>query len=231
MLKHNDDLALCAQAHEEEVITKDCYNLKSFVGKDIKYIVDIGANIGAFSVHAMTLFPEAKIISCEPEPTLMHYIKENTDNKLIYVEKAIVGDPNLKEVNFSVCKWQGNHHVEGKFDMETYSKVGSEILRTITVPAITLAQVIGDNHFPRIDLLKIDTEGSEPDILQSLYSMKMLWNVRNIIGEWHSQKDLAIIKDVLKDTHDVVYTDGAFKDGSGAVANGGFTATLKVTQP
>lgn len=227
MLKANEELRLCADAHEEEVITKDSYGIKSLLEKhtDIEYIVDIGANIGAFSVHLQRLLPNAKIIACEPEPMMMGYIKENTDNKLIYVEKAVVGDQKLKEVEFSICKWQGNHHVKGKFDMETYSKVGSEILRTIVVPAITLQQIVDENNFPRIDLLKIDTEGSEPDILQSIRTW--VKNIKYIIGEWHSQKDLALIEDALKYTHDVVLTNGAFVDGNGAVANGGFTAELK----
>ena len=47
------------------------------------------------------------------------------------------------------------------------------------------------------------------------------------MGEWHSQKDLEAIKEVLAETHDTVYTDGAFKEPSGLTANGGFTATLK----
>jgi len=47
------------------------------------------------------------------------------------------------------------------------------------------------------------------------------------VGEWHSQKDLEAIKEVLAETHDTVYTDGAFKEPSGLTANGGFTATLK----
>jgi FkbM family methyltransferase len=231
MLKASEELRLDADAHEQEVITNDSYGLKSFAEthKDVEYVVDIGANIGAFSVHAHNIFPNAKIISCEPESSMMDYLRENTDNKLIYIEAAIVGDPNLRDVEFSICKWQGNHHVKGKFDMETFGRpeIGSEILYSRTVPAITLEAVVDLAMFPRIDLLKIDTEGSEPDILEG--AKDWLKNIKYIMGEWHSQKDLIRIKEVLKDTHDTVYTDGVhFKDVRGEVANGGFTAVLKV---
>lgn len=229
MLQASDNLRLCADAHEEEVITKDSYEIKALSERDsdIKYIVDIGANIGCFGIQVSRFFPEAKIIVCEPEPELMKYNKINTDNKLIYVEKAIVGDPKLTEVQFSVCKWQGNHHVKGKFRMDTYGvpEVGSEILYDITVPATTLGQVIADNNFPRVDLLKIDTEGSEPDILESVKGW--LGNIRHIAVEWHSQDDLARIKKALEATHDMAITDGFFHETNGAVANGNLLAELK----
>lgn len=228
MLKASPELRICADAHEEEVITKDSYGIKGILEKDpnIEYIVDIGANVGAFSTHMQRLIPNAKIISCEPESSMMACVKDNTDNKLIYVEKAIIGDPNIKEIKFNICKWQGNHHVVGTFDMAIYTSAGSVILNEITVPAITLMKVVTDNNFPRIDLLKIDTEGSEPMILTSI--KPWLKNIKYIIGEWHSQKDLAIIKDVLKDTHNTIFSDGFFKEpATGLPANGNILAVLK----
>jgi FkbM family methyltransferase len=228
MLKASEELRLCANAHEEEVIVKDSYRLKPLILKDpnIQYVVDIGGNIGAFSTHVQRLLPLAKVIVCEPEPSMMHYIKENTDNKLIYVEKAVIGDPTVKEVTFNICKWQGNHHVDGRFNWDAYKPVGSEKLRSIAVGATTLQQIVDENSFPRIDLLKIDTEGSEPEILQGI--KPWLKNIRHIIGEWHSQKDLAIIKEVLKDTHNTTFEDGFFTEpATGLKANGNFYAELK----
>ncbi len=230
MLKANEELRVCADAHEDEVITKDSYSLRALLERDkgIEYIVDVGANIGAFSNFAQRLFPEAKIIACEPESMMMSFVKENTENKIIYVEKAIVGDPLQKEVQFNICKWQGNHHVDGVFNKEVYCKpeVGSEILRSITVPATDLMTVLKENNFPRIDLLKIDTEGAEPQILESM--KPWLKNVRHIMIEWHSQKDLERIKEALKDTHSCTFVDGFFKEENGTPANGNIVAELKI---
>ncbi len=229
MLKASQELRVCADAHEEEVITKDSYSLKALLerDKDIKYIVDIGANIGAFSVFCQRLFPDAKIISCEPEPSMMGFIKENTDNKLIYVEKAIVGNDNKDEVKFNICKWQGNHHIDGVFNKDVYCKpeVGSEILSSITVKCISLVNLMVAENFPRIDLLKIDTEGAEPEILESAKSW--LKNIKHIMLEWHSQKDLVRIKEALKETHNLTFVDGYFKEADGTPANGNIVAELK----
>ena len=226
MLKASNELRLCADAHEAEVITNDCYKLKELAERDndIKYIVDIGGNIGAFSIQCSRVFPEAQVIMCEPEPSLVECAKENIadipGNKVSFVEKAIVGDESLEKVQFSVCKWQGNHHVKGRFRMDTYGvpEVGSEILYDIEVPATSLSKVIKENNFPRIDLLKMDTEGCEPEILESI--KPWLKNVRHIVAEWHSQDDLARIQAALADTHTTTLIDGFFHEQNGAIANG-----------
>jgi len=183
LIKAEGELSECARLHEEEVITNDSYHLKELYRKDqdIHYVVDIGANVGAFSFYIHQLYPKAKIISCAPEEKCMEYTKANTNNELVYVNKAIVGDPDLKEVKFNICRWAGNHHVDGKFDMETYSKCGTVIENQIVVPAITLQKVVDDNKFPRIDLLKIDTEGSEVDVLEGIRSWHN--NVKYILRE------------------------------------------------
>lgn len=227
MLQSNEELRLCAEAHEQEVIVNDSYGLRALLEKDpgIEYVVDIGGNVGAFSSFVHSLLPGARIILCEPEEMMMGYAKLNTGNELVYVQKAIIGDREVAEVKFNICKWQGNHHVDGRFNWDNYTPAGSVKVGDRMVPAATVNDVAEQNGFPRIDLLKIDTEGSEPEILESL--VPYLHSVRHIVGEWHSQADLARIKEALSLTHDAVYTDGAFREPSGLIANGGFAAELK----
>lgn len=208
MLKHSKELELCAEAHEEAVINQDEYRIKELAefDKHIEYIVDLGANLGAASHHFQSIFPEAKILVCEPEPELMKYAKENTDNKLTYVEEAIIGD-DRKEVTFNVCKWQGNGHVDGNFRWDLFEPMGSEKVGQIQVKASTLKDIMDRYEFPRIDLLKIDTEGMEGQILTKFKPYLHL--VKHFRGEWHGDKDREIIREALKDTHDL-YIDRRF---------------------
>lgn len=219
MLKHSPELELCAQAHEDAVITADEYKIKELfdADKDIKYIVDLGANLGSASKHFQSFFPEAKILVCEPEPELMKYAKENTDNKLIYVEEAIIGD-NRKEVTFNVCKWQGNGHVDGNFRWDLFAPMGSEKIGQIQVPASTLKDIIDRYEFPQIDLLKIDTEGMEGQILTKFKPYLHL--VKHFRGEWHGDIDREVMREALKDTHEI-HIDRRFK------THGDFFATRK----
>ena len=169
MLQASDELRLCADSHEEAVITKDEYGIVPLAAMDpdVEYIVDIGGNVGCASLMFQRNFPNAKIICCEPEPENMNYAKLNTEDKLIYVQKAIVGKDDVRHVKFNVCGWAGNHHVDGHFRWDLFEPMGSRLVRSITVPATTLRQVMEENGFPRIDLLKIDCEGLEGEILQS----------------------------------------------------------------
>lgn len=204
MLQASNELRVCADSHEQAVITDDEYGIKAMATLDpsIEYIVDIGGNVGCASLMFQMHFPNAKIICCEPAPENMKYAKLNTGDKLIYVEKAIVGNDD-KEVTFNICGWAGNHHVDGHFRWDLFEPMGSRKVSEITVPAMTLKEVIDENNFPRIDLLKIDCEGLEGEILQKFKPYMHL--VKHFRGEWHGDADIPLIEDAFKDTHDVTF--------------------------
>jgi FkbM family methyltransferase len=219
MLQASDELRECADAHEEAVIVQDEYQIKDLYAqdRDIEYIVDIGANLGTAAFKFQTFYPKAKILVCEPEPELMKYAKLNTNNKLTYVEKAVIGD-DRKEVTFNVCKWAGNGHVDGHFRWDLFAPMGSKKIGEIKVPACTLKDLVDEYNFPRIDLLKIDTEGMESEILKAY--KPYLKNVKYIRGEWHGDEEKSLIREILQDTHDILLE-------SAQDTHGGIFAELK----
>lgn len=201
-LYFSPELKECVDGHYEAVVVHDEYKIAELAekDKDIKYIVDLGANVGMASMHFQSFFPDAKILTCEPEPECMKYTKLNTENKLTYIEEAIIGD-DRKEVTFNVCKWAGNGHVDGNFRWDLFEPMGSMKVAEIKVPASTLKDIIDRNEFPKIDLLKIDTEGMEGQILTKF--KPYLSVVKHFRGEWHGDKDREIMKEALKDTHEI----------------------------
>lgn len=200
--EYNDKLELTTKAHYTAVIEEDEYKVKELADydKDIRFIVDLGANVGTASYQFQKFFPNAKIIVCEPEPELLEYARKNTDDKLIYVADAIIGD-DRKEVTFNICKWEGNGHVDGNFRWDLFAPMGSEKAGQIQVPASTLKEIMDRYEFPQIDLLKIDTEGMEGQILTKFKPYMNL--VKHFRGEWHGDVDREIIREALKDTHDI----------------------------
>lgn len=204
MLQASEKLRMCADAHEEAVITNDEYRVRELfaLDRDIEYIVDLGANLGTASFKFQTVFPKAKIIAVEPEPELMKYCKLNTNDKLIYEEVAVIGD-DRKEVTFNLCQWEGNGHVDGNFRWDLFTPMGSKKVGEIKVPAMTLKELMDKHKFPRIDLLKIDTEGMEGQILTKFKPYMKL--VKHFRGEWHGDVDREIIKEALEDTHEVSF--------------------------
>ena len=203
-LHYSPELEECAFGHFKAVVEEDEYRVQELFdnGEKIEYIVDIGANLGTASMQFQRFFPDAKILVCEPEPELMKYAKLNTDNKLTYVEEAIIGD-DRKEVTFNVCAWAGNGHVDGNFRWDLFEPMGSKLDHKITVPASTLKDLMDRYNFPRIDLLKIDTEGMEGQILTAFKPYMHL--VKHFRGEWHGDKEIPIMRDAIKDTHDYYF--------------------------
>lgn len=201
-IHHSEALKECFEGHYKAVVEEDEYKVAELFeqDKDIKYIIDIGANLGTASMQFRKFFPDAKILVCEPEPELMKYAKLNTDNALTYVEEAIIGD-DRKEVTFNVCKWAGNGHVDGNFRWDLFEPMGSKLDHKITVKASTLKDLMDRYEFPHIDLLKIDTEGMEGQILTAFKPYMSL--VKHFRGEWHGQADCEVMKRALKDTHEV----------------------------
>jgi len=199
-LHFSPELKECVEGHYVAVVEDDEYRLQELADsdKDIEYIVDLGANVGMFSMHAHNIFPDAKILACEPNPECMKYTKLNTDNELTYIEEAIIGDER-KEVTFNVCEWAGNGHVSGNFRWDLFEPMGSKLDHEITVPASTLKEIMDRHNFPRIDLLKVDTEGMEGQILTAFKPYMSL--VKHFRGEWHGREDSEIMKAALSDTH------------------------------
>lgn len=200
--EYNDKMELTTKAHYTAVVVEDEYKIRELYDfdKDIKFIVDLGANVGTASYQFQKFYPNAKILVCEPEPELLECAKKNTANKLIYVQEAIIGD-DRKEVTFNVCKWPGNGHVDGNFRWDLFEPMGSEKIGEIKVPASTLKEIIERYEFPKIDLLKIDTEGMEGQILTAFKPYMSV--VKHFRGEWHGDVDREVIREALKDTHEI----------------------------
>lgn len=66
----------------QEIVTQDCYGIKQFAqqGLDIATFIDIGANIGIFTLLAAHLYPWSKIIAIEPAAYNANRICQNIGN-------------------------------------------------------------------------------------------------------------------------------------------------------
>jgi FkbM family methyltransferase len=142
-----------------------------------KTVLDIGANIGAFAVRAHHQWPAAKVMCYEPMPFNVERLLQNTSSDWCLVEpfavQAISGE---KEI------YVGDMFVTGGF-----TKGVRQTDKTIRV------QCIAASSLSSCDLLKIDTEGSEVEILQNLD----LKNTQVVMLEHHSLEDAATIKKML----------------------------------
>jgi FkbM family methyltransferase len=139
-------------------------------------VVDVGANIGAFSIFAAQRTRE-RVIAIEPFPTNAEYLRRNADANAANVEVLEIALCDLDgSVEFVVTPNGTTHRMRASSDAEDVTRV---VVRGMTLRA--LMESLGLDH---IDLLKLDCEGAEGHILPSC-SEETLSRVRRIAMEFH----------------------------------------------
>ena len=134
--------------------------------RNARCIVDIGANVGLFSKAAEVYCPNARILAVEPSRQAFDELRARCGSRVEAVKAAVgavVGEATL--------------HVAAQLASSTLLPPSAAIEEifggkikptgaTEVVPLITLDKLRHDANLGRIDLLKIDVEGFEPEVVQ-----------------------------------------------------------------
>lgn len=127
--------------------------------KDI--FIDVGANIGVYSLLASSKINKGKIFAFEPSPKILPQLEENIslnnkDDRIVVIKKAVSQKNGF--INFDINSSPDYNHI-------SYSSNKTEVLR---VQSITLDKFISKNNLKRVKLIKIDVEGAELLVLKGL---------------------------------------------------------------
>jgi FkbM family methyltransferase len=160
-----------------EIFITKIYN-KFFNIEKGDVVVDIGGNLGFFSYHA--LCNGAKQVYCfEPSPECYNTIINNYDMPNLKVEELAVGSIN-GDVLFNI-------NLESSLSSSSF--LIGENSRTITCKSVNLNDYIRENNIEKIDYLKIDCEGAEYEIIESLDEKYLTNNINKICLEYHLNKN------------------------------------------
>lgn len=150
---------------------------KRFGIKEGDTVIDIGANIGAFSIQAGTTATKGIVYAFEPVEKNFVLLKKNIEaNNLKNVKafQAAVLDKDGKAKIF-LAKTNGSHSIyPGNKKSKDFAKVDST----------TLKKILSENRIKKCDFLKIDCEGAEYKILFGS-SPNTLKKVKKIAMEFH----------------------------------------------
>lgn len=167
----------------QEVWLMDLYQKHHRIKKG-DVVVDIGANIGAFSVLAASR--GARVFAYEPTPRSFRYLVENTRNYDVTRYNLAVADHGGTTTIFESS---GSDEGNGP-NPDTASS------SSFTAKATTLSAIIKDNAITRCDLLKMDCEGCESAVLRGDGAKEAFQKVANIAMEYH--KNLPEVRRVLE---------------------------------
>ena len=151
------------------------YDIEDFEINVNDTVIDIGAHIGLFSLLVSQRCKTGKILSFEP-------VRENFDLlvsnlKLNHIENVLPFNmaisKNLDKLNLFLNDDQSAHSIFPK---------SSE---SISVESTSLQKIFEENKISSCKLLKLDCEGAEYEIIDSLPS-EYLNKIQNIVMEYHS---------------------------------------------
>jgi FkbM family methyltransferase len=148
-----------------------------------KLILDIGAGIGGFALRAHQQWPDARLMAYEPLPSNVARLRRNLEHAAWaeVVPAAVLAEAGQRTM------YLGDMFVTGGF-----VKGNRQTVNEIAVDCLAAREL------PACDLLKIDTEGSEVEILSHM----KLDGVQAILLEFHSREDAQAIKAMLAPTFD-----------------------------
>ncbi|MCW5606076.1 MAG: FkbM family methyltransferase [Burkholderiales bacterium] len=148
-----------------DIFLDDVYGLRD-IRAPFSRILDIGANVGFFSLYARTLFPEALIHAYEPNALLAPYLRNQAQSSDIELFFEAVG---LKAGKVRLDA--GSESVLARSSVDSQGDI----------PQISLAEAVR-RMGGRVDLVKLDCEGAEWQILQDRETWR---NVGCLAMEYH----------------------------------------------
>lgn len=175
-------------------------------------IVDVGANVGMFTMYALRNLNDIEIHAIEPVPESFEVLQQNVDRYRhggVHLHNTALGaDPDGETQIVLYPNMTGNStlHEETKvLQREVLSELFTEeelafifTRKQIPVSTTTLSSLIRNHGIQTISLLKIDAEGSEIDILKGIDTAH--WDlIRQLAIEVHdAQNTLPVIHDILR---------------------------------
>jgi FkbM family methyltransferase len=147
------------------------------LGKGV--FVDIGANIGKYSILVGKKYPQNKIIAIEPELDNLKLLHKN------------ISLNNLD--NVIICPF-GAYSKEGKSKLYLSSESnGSHSLlkesdKYVLIKLKTLDRIMVDQNVSKVDLIKIDVEGAELDVLKGARKIIFRDHPKLLFEAWNFKK-------------------------------------------
>jgi FkbM family methyltransferase len=198
------------ESHVAKVMSGE-YAIEGLEFKNAPIIIDIGANVGAFSAWAFKRWPEAKIYAYEPHPDNFGLLKANLKNCALLYNVA-VSDHRGSEILY-----------DGKNNCGEASLYN---LHDQAEPKSRVVEVISAETLPVCDILKIDTEGSEWPILSTYPHLETL---SAVMLEWHSKEDRGRIAGLLNNKGFTCYQDQSWSPTRGVMKwTGSSEHTVKI---
>jgi FkbM family methyltransferase len=177
----------------DEVLVGDCYALKTLELPANPIVIDVGGHIGAFAKAIAFKSPDARVYVFEANPQNWSILEANlrTLGNRIQIHKCALVGSIPKNKNMFIGAGE-EKRVTGGWGFTWKDENPVDIPRVLTKDFVLAEELF--NSLERVDLLKLDCEGSEFNIIEHL-SDDSMGKIKRFaaeihVGHAHSKKQL-----------------------------------------
>lgn len=147
-----------------------------FQGKKDLTVLDVGANIGLFSMYAAKY--ARSLYSVEPSKLHLDSLKKNLRglNSSVIVPKALSNSNGTATF----------YHSDNETMFSLKQEVNTRPKDAEKVETITIDKLFDDYRLEYVDFLKLDVEGSESDVVCGTGFETVADKIGAMVVEWHS---------------------------------------------
>ncbi|SRX75628.1 FkbM family methyltransferase [Aequorivita antarctica] len=190
----------------KEIFVNKVYDQGEVKIKEGDVVFDIGANVGVFSLYASKI-KGTQVFAFEPHPSNFKILLNNVNQNNIENIKCF--DYALGSDNEDRILIEGN--IAGGHKL-SYKDVSQNAEGSLKVKSVTLASMKEKLSIDKIDFVKLDCEGAEGEIIQSL-GLDGLKKINKIAIEFHDNHSILSHEQILKELHNAGFKTSLKWDG------------------
>jgi FkbM family methyltransferase len=175
-------------------------------------VLDCGANVGVFAREALNA-GAAKVVAIEPAPENVEVLRRNFKDE-VAAGRVIVYPKGV---------WDKDDVLTLKIDPEnsaadTFVIDRKEATGGVQVPLTTIDKLTAELGLARVDYIKMDIEGAEPNALRGGRNTIAKWKPRLSLSAYHAPDHPQVIPQIVRETRpDYIMECGPCTEANGHI--------------
>jgi FkbM family methyltransferase len=142
-------------------------------------VLDCGANVGVFTRVALNA-GASRVVAIEPAPDNLECLRRNYGNEIARGQVVVIPKGVWNKDDVLTLSVDPNNTAEDTFVIHHEGLTPS-----VQVPLTTIDKLVVELNLPRVDYIKMDIEGAEPNALEGARETLRRWKPRISISTYH----------------------------------------------